>query len=79
MSDVMVEQPPHYNQGGVECIVAIEASMSSEGFKGYLKGNVLKYMWRYEQKGRSFQDLSKAKWYLEKLILAVKADMLAEE
>jgi hypothetical protein len=62
----MVNNPPHYNDGGLECIDAIEASMEPLAFKGYLKGNVLKYLWRYEKKGGT-QDLEKAQWYLVKL------------
>ena len=54
-------------QGGIECIDAIKASMSGEEFRGYLKGNALKYLWRYQDKGNPAQDLAKAKWYLEKL------------
>ena len=34
---------PHYN-GGVECIEAIEASMTRDEFIGYLRGNCLKYL-----------------------------------
>ena len=41
-----VHHPSHYTQGGIECIKAIEASMDSEGFQDYCKGNVLKYIWR---------------------------------
>ncbi len=62
----MVNSPPHYNAGGVECIDAIEASMSKEAFRGYLKGNMLKYIWRYENKGGK-EDLDKANWYLTRL------------
>ena len=62
----MVNSPPHYNVGNIECIEAIKASMSGQAFEGYLKGNVLKYIWRYEKKGGT-QDLEKAKWYLAKL------------
>tara|TARA_R100000908_G_C3608293_1_gene59846 strand:- start:238 stop:456 length:219 start_codon:yes stop_codon:yes gene_type:complete len=62
----MVNSPPHYNDGGIECIEAIEASMSEEAFRGYLKGNMLKYLWRYEHKGGK-EDLDKANWYLTKL------------
>ena len=62
----MVNSPPHYNAGGIECIDAIEASMSKEAFRGYLKGNMLKYIWRYENKGGK-EDLDKANWYLTKL------------
>ena len=45
-----VEHPDHYNQGGIECIAAIRASMSPEAFQGFCKGNVEKYVWRYDQK-----------------------------
>ncbi len=63
----MVDHPPHYTKGGVECIEAIEASMTAEEFAGYLKGNVIKYMWRYRDKGKPKQDLEKAQWYLQRL------------
>jgi hypothetical protein len=67
-----VNSPKHYADtcGGIECIEAIEASMSIEEFKGFLKGNVQKYVWRYAQKNGS-EDLKKAKWYLERLITIV--------
>ena len=63
-----VESPKHYNAGGIECIDAIKSSMSHEAFLGYLKGNVQKYMWRYEKKANPSEDLKKARWYLDKLI-----------
>lgn len=63
-----VSHPSHYAKGGVECIDAIKASMSKEAFNGFLKGNVLKYVWRYEAKGKPEEDLEKAKVYLEWLI-----------
>ena len=66
-----VNSPPHYNYGKIECIEAIEESMTPESFKGYLKGNTLKYLWRYERKGKAVQDLEKAQWYLNKLISEV--------
>ena len=67
----MVNNPPHYNDGGLECIDAIEASMEAKAFLGYLKGNILKYLWRYEKKGGT-QDLEKAQWYLAKLTEVAK-------
>lgn len=63
-----VNHPPHYKQGGIECIDAIKASMGDVQFRGYLKGNVLKYLWRFEHKRAPLQDLEKARWYLDKLI-----------
>ena len=63
-----VNSPGHYRQGGIECVEAIEASMTREEFKGYLKGNVQKYLWRYRYKGKPKEDLRKAKWYLDRLL-----------
>ena len=63
-----VNSPSHYASGGIECIDAIKASMSHEAFLGYLKGNVQKYIWRYEKKVNPSEDLKKAQWYLDKLI-----------
>lgn len=67
-SEDLVNHPAHYTAGGIECIDAIKASMSSEGFEGYLKGNVLKYLWRYRNKNAPEQDLKKAEWYQHRLI-----------
>jgi len=63
----MVNHPPHYNQNGIECIDAIKAS-TGDHFKDYLKGNIIKYLWRFNYKGKPMEDLRKAKWYLDKLI-----------
>lgn len=60
--------PPHYQQGNVQAIEAIEAALGEEQFKGYLRGNVLKYIWRTELKGLPLEQLKKADWYLQKLI-----------
>jgi hypothetical protein len=60
--------PAHYQKGKVECIEAIEASMSKEAFKGFLKGNCIKYIYRYENKNGA-EDLRKAEWYLLRLIV----------
>lgn len=63
-----VASPSHYNTGNIECIAAIKESMSEREFKGYLKGNSMKYLWRYDYKGKAKEDLKKAQWYLDKLI-----------
>ena len=41
--------------------------MSKEAFKGFLKGNCIKYIYRYENKNGA-EDLRKAEWYLLRLI-----------
>ena len=46
-----VNQPEHYAASAIECIEAIEAQLSPEEYKGFLKGNVCKYLWREKQKG----------------------------
>ena len=68
MENSMVNHPPHYTFGAVECIEAIEASMSPEEYVGYLKGQVLKYIWRFEKKKNPLEDLEKAGFYLDRLI-----------
>jgi len=64
----MVNNPPHYNQGEIECIDAIESALGPDGFKAYCRGNALKYLWRSEYKGNSDADLNKANWYLNRII-----------
>jgi hypothetical protein len=62
-----VEKPAHYASGEIECIDAMRAQMSKEEFEGHMKGNVIKYMWRWRDKG-GVESLKKARWYLNKLI-----------
>lgn len=66
-----VKYPIHYTQGGIECIQAIEASMSPPGFQDYCKGNVLKYIWRWRDKN-GIEDLEKAEVYLKWMIESAK-------
>lgn len=66
-----VEHPSHYCRGGIECIDAIEASLGKDEFTGFLRGNIIKYVWRYKDKN-GLEDLKKAQWYLNKLIEVVK-------
>lgn len=64
----MVESPAHYNNGSIECIEAIEAMLTKDEYIGYLRGNALKYMWRFRYKKKPFEDLRKARWYEERLL-----------
>ena len=63
----VVNHPSHYTDGGIECIEAIEAALTNEEFRGYCKGNNLKYTWRERHKGGT-ESLKKAQWYLDRLI-----------
>jgi hypothetical protein len=70
-----VLRPAHYNQAGVECIEAIKsATANKNGVEAVCVGNIIKYLWRYEEKGTSVKDLKKAKWYLERLIQEVESE-----
>ena len=60
-----VNHPPHYTTGGIETIDFIEAKKLN-----YNLGNVVKYITRADHKGNRAEDLRKAKWYLEREILA---------
>lgn len=64
--------PAHYRQGRIECIDAIESALGPEGFRAFLTGQVLKYLWRQNLKDNRLQDLQKARWYLDKLIKSVQ-------
>ena len=63
----LVNGPQHYNNGGIECIDAMEAMLSEKEFIGYMRGNSFKYRWRYTYKDGE-QDLKKARWYEDKLL-----------
>lgn len=63
----VVNNPSHYNQGGLECIDYIEQQLTTEQFEGYLVGNAIKYLHRYQYKN-GVEDLKKNRWYVDKLI-----------
>ena len=65
MSD-NVNSPRHYATGDIECIDAIEAALTPEEFRGFCKGNALKYLWRCDRKGKPVEDREKAIWYLNR-------------
>ena len=67
MPDVdLVNHPPHYTAGGIECIDAIQSALTPEEFAGYCKGNAIKYIWRMNHKGGR-ESLAKARWYVNRL------------
>lgn len=65
-----VNHPEHYTDGGIECIDAIEAALTKEEFKGYLKGNIIKYVWRERMKGGR-TSMRKARWYIDRFLSLV--------
>ena len=64
----MVNHPRHYTQGGIECIDALKAAtVGKRGIEAVCVANVIKYLWRYEEKN-GIEDVRKAKWYIERLL-----------
>lgn len=68
-----VNHPDHYTQAGIECIDAISAAtINKHGIQSVCVANVIKYLWRYEKKN-GLEDVKKARWYLERLVLELEA------
>lgn len=64
----VVNHPSHYNKGRIECIDAIDsATVGKTGIEAVAVANIIKYLWRYEEKG-GLESVRKAQWYLNKLI-----------
>lgn len=57
-----VNHPSHYTQFPVEVITLTE-------HLDFLTGNVVKYVVRAPFKGNTIEDLKKARWYLDRLIM----------
>ena len=68
----LVNHPPHYNNGGVECIEYIKQQLGSEGFRSYLEGSIIKYIHRFKFKNQNIRDLEKSVWYTNRLIEELK-------
>lgn len=62
-----VNKPSHYTQGSTETIDIIKLMLTPEEYRGFLKGNVIKYMARCEHKGNPAQDIEKSVWYSNRL------------
>lgn len=67
-----VNHPSHYCQGGIECIDALKAAtVGKTGIEAVCVANVIKYLWRYEEKN-GIEDVNKAQWYINRLIQELK-------
>lgn len=70
-----VNHPSHYTQGGVECIEALKAATENlKGIDAVCTANAIKYLWRWKEKN-GVEDLEKAKWYINRLIIEQKTDV----
>ena len=64
-----VNNPRHYTShpSGIECIQVTE-------HMSFCLGNVVKYIWRADEKGATLEDLKKARWYLDREIQKREAE-----
>lgn len=64
--------PAHYQEhpSGIQCIQVTE-------HMNFCRGNAVKYIWRAGLKGDAIEDLTKARWYLDREIarLSGKSDL----
>lgn len=62
-----VDHPPHYTAGSIECIDYIADVLTPDEYRGYLRGQIIKYQHRLMAKGNPAQDAAKLAWYANRL------------
>jgi hypothetical protein len=62
----------HYKIGGIETLDFLRAKLTKEQYKGYLIGNVIKYLSRHEHKSDPLSDIEKAIDYLSMYYMELK-------
>ena len=65
------QKPAHYDTG-VDTIAFMRANCPPEQVEGFLRGNALKYLQRYDRKSQAVSDLKKAAHYVQMLIEEVE-------
>ncbi len=69
-SEEMVNRPPHYRFGGYELLEVIKAKLREskmDAVQSALWIQLVQYLFRFDMKGKPFEDLNKAKFYLNDL------------
>lgn len=72
--DDAVRSPKHYKLHGlnIESVDVLRSVLTPEEFKGFCRGNALKYLIRAGRKDNELQDIKKAGVYIEWLIDTIK-------
>lgn len=70
----IINKPNHYHEG-IQPIEVMESNFDLMETRGFLKGNVIKYVCRSNKKGKELEDLKKAQWNLNKLIEKVENEI----
>lgn len=67
-----VNHPSHYTKGKVECLDALEsATIGKSGIEAVCVANIIKYLWRYEEKN-GIEDVKKSQFYLNRLLATLE-------
>lgn len=71
----LVNSPPHYKLNGldIESVDVIRAVLTAEEFRGWCKGNAIKYLMRLGKKDKEIQDAKKSIKFLEWLVKELEA------
>ena len=62
----LVNHPPHYCTGDIECWDAMMSAFGAEWMMAYANVAAFKYSWRAKHKGKFAEDMRKAAWYNER-------------
>jgi len=76
MEKEKVNSPDHYGSNDIEPIDYMLDQLTEEEFRGYIKGNIIKYVSRERLKNGD-EDLRKASYYLNLLLTGVKKDTIS--
>ena len=66
----MVNRPPHYRFGGYELLEVIKAKLREskmDAVQSALWIQLVQYLFRFDIKGKPFEDLNNAKFYINDL------------
>jgi len=71
----LVNSPPHYNNGEIECsdaMAAMSNGVNVDPHTAHVWQTAFKYLWRWPKKGRPLEDLKKCRWYLDRTISRIE-------
>jgi hypothetical protein len=71
MKNDEINHPSHYTSGsmsGIECWDHYELAMNTDEFRGAMKNNIYKYIFRQGKKDEVVKELKKARAYLDRWI-----------
>lgn len=71
----MVNHPPHYKRGGVECVDVLEAMVTGWSPQTAARiGQAFEYIFRHAHKRAPVSDLKKAVWWIQREIDALESE-----